>query len=83
MNRQRWMNEAQDSTAPIKRRMVAVQPVGKRLVPEIRADLIELARERIQAVWDDVGETDAQTLAQNVVTAQEWLWLSMSFPVKD
>ena len=55
---------------------------GKRLSPEFRADLVEAARERIQAVWADVPEgVDAKTLAQNVVSAQEFFWLSLHFPV--
>lgn len=53
-----------------------------RFTPELRADLVAFARVRIQAVWDDVGETDAATLAQNVVLAQEFAWLSMHFPTK-
>jgi hypothetical protein len=60
-----------------------VESVGHvRLNPEIRADLIEFARSRIQMVWDDAGEVDATTLASNVVAAQEWLWLSLHFPVE-
>lgn len=73
--------EAQDSTAPVKRRMVAVQANGKRLTPDFRADLIDFAAQRIQSVWDDAGPVTAQVLAENVVAAQEWLWLSLHFPV--
>ena len=54
---------------------------GKRLSPEFRADLVEAARDRIQAVWDDVPEgVDAETMAQNVVSAQEFFWLTHAFP---
>lgn len=55
---------------------------GKRLTPEIRADMVEVARERIQAVRTDVPEgVDALTLAQNIVLAQEFFWLSLHFPM--
>lgn len=55
---------------------------GKRLTPEFRADIVEAARERIQTVWNDVPEgVDALTLAQNIVAAQEFFWLSLHFPV--
>ncbi len=72
-----------DATEPQE----AVEPTedereALRFTPELRADLVEFARVRIQAVWDDVGETDAATLAQNVVLAQEFAWLSMHFPTK-
>jgi hypothetical protein len=53
-----------------------------RFSPEDRATLIEFAADRIQSVWNDVGETDAMTLAQNVVAAQEFAWLSMHFPIQ-
>ena len=60
----------------------AESEAGKRLSSEFRADLVEAARERIQAVWADVPEgVDAKTLAQNVVSAQEFFWLSLHFPV--
>lgn len=60
-----------------------VASIGRvRLNPDTRADLIEFARTRIQMVWDDAGAVDAQTLAENVVSAQEWLWLSLHFPVE-
>jgi len=48
---------------------------------EQRADLIDFARSAIQSVWDDVGATTAEVLAGNVVSAQEFAWLSMHFPV--
>lgn len=54
----------------------------KRFDPEFRATLIEFAAARIQDVWNDVGETDAQTLAENVVKAQEWAWMSAQVPVQ-
>ena len=61
----------------------AESEAGKRLSSEFRADLVEAARERIQAVWADVPEgVDAKTLAQNVVSAQEFFWLSLHFPVQ-
>ena len=75
-----WANESQNTTAPIKRRMAPITRPG-RLSPEFRADLVALAADRIQAVWDDVGPTDAQTLAENVVMAQEFTWLAHQFPV--
>ena len=60
----------------------AESEAGKRLSSEFRADLVEAARERIQAVWADVPEgVDAKTLAQNVVSAQEFFWLAHAFPV--
>jgi hypothetical protein len=58
----------------------ATVPSG-RIPEEARAHLVEFAQHRIQDVWNDVGQTDALTLAQNVVAAQEFLWLSMQFPV--
>ena len=61
----------------------AESEAGKRLSSEFRADLVEAARERIQAVWADLPEgVDAKTLAQNVVSAQEFFWLSLHFPVQ-
>jgi len=53
----------------------------KRLDPEFRATLTEFAQQRIEAVWNDVGETDAATLAQNIVAAQEFAWMSLHVPV--
>jgi hypothetical protein len=83
MSEHNWANESQDTTAPIKRRLSDAPRLDRprRLDPEFRADLIEFARSRIQMVWDDAGEVDATTLASNVVAAQEWLWLSLHFPV--
>lgn len=55
---------------------------GKRLDPDFRADLVGYAKARIQDVWADVPEgVDAETLAQNVVAAQEFLWIARGFPV--
>lgn len=68
-------------TAPQAERDDSPTP-GKRLAPEFRADIIEAARDRIQSVWADVPEgVDALTLAQNIVSAQEFFWLSRQFPV--
>ena len=80
MSTHSWANESQDTTAPIKRRMAPVAN-PERISREFAAQMVEIATARIQAVWDDVGETDATTLAQNVVAAQEWLWMSMQLPV--
>ncbi|HWV44633.1 MAG TPA: hypothetical protein VN039_01170, partial [Nitrospira sp.] len=53
-----------------------------RFDPAFRADLIEFARDRIQSVWDDVPEgVTAQVLAENIVHAQEFLWLSLQNPL--
>lgn len=72
--------------AAIKALQEAGHPVANvgavRFNPEAKAELTEFARTRIQMVWDDAGPVDAQTLAENVVAAQEWLWLSMHFPVE-
>lgn len=55
---------------------------GKRLDPEFRAELVDIAKGSIQDVWNDVpGGVDAETLAQNVVGAQEFVWISRGFPV--
>ncbi len=55
---------------------------GGRLDPEFRAELVEFAQVSIQAVWDDVpGGVDAATLAQNVVGAQEFAWISRGYPI--
>jgi len=43
-----------------------------RLTPEFRASLIDYARNRIQAVWDDAGSVTAQVLAENVVAAWDF-----------
>ena len=53
----------------------------QRLNAKLRASLIDFAKDRIQAVWNDVGETDAATLAENVVSAQEFAWLSAQVPI--
>lgn len=59
----------------------APQP-GKRLDPEFRADLVHFAKASIEDVWKDVpGGVDAETLAQNIVGAQEFMWISRGFPV--
>lgn len=55
---------------------------SRRIPEEARAHLVEFAQQRIQDVWNDVGQTDALTLAQNVVAAQEFLWISLQFPVR-
>ena len=52
-----------------------------RLTLEQKADLIDFARGAIEDVWKDVGATTAQVIADNVVSAQEFAWLSMHFPV--
>ena len=57
------------------------QEKPRRLTLEQKADLIEFARGAIQDAWNDVGETTAEVLADNVVSAQEFAWLSMHFPV--
>lgn len=55
---------------------------GKRLDPDFRADLIDAAHQRIRDVHVDVPEgVDDETLAQNVVAAQEFLWIARGFPV--
>lgn len=55
---------------------------GKRLDPDFRAELVDFATASIQDVWKDVpGGVDAETLAQNVVGAQEFAWISRGFPV--
>ena len=55
---------------------------GKRIDPEFRAQLVDIAKGSIQDVWDDVpGGVDAETLAQNVVGSQEFAWISRGFPV--
>jgi hypothetical protein len=75
-----WANESQDTTAPIKRKLSDSKP--GRFDPEFCAGLIEYARDRIQSVWADVPEgVSAQVLAENVVHAQEWLWLSLQNPL--
>jgi len=79
MSKQRWQDTAQDSTAPIKRRMQPVKP--SRFTPEQRATLVDFAQNAIEQVWADAGATTAETLAQNVVSAQEFAWLAMHFPV--
>lgn len=53
----------------------------QRLNAKLRASLIDFAKDRIQAAWGDVGETDAEMLAKNVVSAQEWAWLSAQVPI--
>jgi hypothetical protein len=53
----------------------------RKFTPEQRADLIDAATSRIQDTWNDVGATTADVLAANVVAAQEFIWLSMHFPV--
>jgi hypothetical protein len=53
----------------------------QRLSAKLRADLIDFAKDRIQTVWNDVGETDAETLAENVVSAQEFAWMSAQVPI--
>jgi len=53
----------------------------RRFTNEQRADLVDWTRIAIQGVWDDVGPTTAQVLADNIVSSQEFLWLSMHFPV--
>lgn len=50
--------------------------MAKRLPPELRADLTDYAVERIQAVWNDAGYVSARTLAENIVTAQEFAWMA-------
>lgn len=48
---------------------------------KLRADLIECARDRIEAVWADVPDgVDAEVLASNVVAAQEFYWGSRQPP---
>jgi hypothetical protein len=65
-----------------KRIPVAVEEnKPRKFTPEQRAELIDFARSAIQSVWDDVGATTAEVLAGNVVSAQEFAWLSMHFPV--
>jgi hypothetical protein len=55
---------------------------GKRLDPDFRSDLVDAASHRITDAWADVPEgVDAETLAQNVVAAQEFLWIARGFPV--
>lgn len=79
-----WANEAQDSTAPIKRRMMPAPVAGKRLDPEFRAELVDFAKARINDVWADVPQgVDAETLAQNVVAAQEFAWIARGYPVAE
>jgi len=53
----------------------------RKFTPEQRADLVDAATSRIQDTWNDVGATTADVLAGNVVVAQEFIWLSMHFPV--
>lgn len=53
-----------------------------RLDPELRADFIEAARARIEEVWADVGPTTAQTLAENIMAAQEFFYLSHQVPIR-
>lgn len=56
---------------------------GKRLDPDFRATLVDFAAASIRDVWADVPEgVDAETLAQNVVAAQEFAWISRGFPVR-
>jgi hypothetical protein len=43
--------------------------VAERLPPELRADLTDFARVRIEQVWADVGAVPAQVLAENIVAA--------------
>lgn len=63
-------------------RKLETNPKPERLDPELRADLIEFARDRIESVWADVPEgVDAATLASNVVAAQEFCWMSRQVPV--
>jgi hypothetical protein len=50
--------------------------VTDRLPPELRADLIEFARDRIEQCWEDAGVVPAQVLAENIVLAQEFAWMS-------
>jgi len=48
----------------------------KRLPPELRAALTEFARERIKDVSHDAGYVSPQTLAENIVNAQEFAWMA-------
>ena len=53
----------------------------RRLPPELRADLIEFARERIESCWADAGVVPAQVLAENIVLAQEFAWMAHFTPI--
>ena len=79
MSEQKWRDTAQDSTAPISRQMQSIKP--RRFTPEQRATLVDFAQNAIEQVWADAGATTAETLAQNVVSAQEFAWLAMHFPI--
>lgn len=69
----------------IRAAIAAMQGAGSaegRLDPDFRAQLIDFAEARIKAVWSDFPDgTTADVLAHNVVSAQEFLWLSLQFPV--
>lgn len=80
MTEHNWANESQNTTAPVKRRMAPVNP--GRLSIEFRSSLVDIAAQRIQAVWDDAGPVTALVLAENVVMAQEFAWLSEQYPIR-
>ena len=49
----------------------------------MRALLVDAAKLRIEQVWLDVPDgVDADTLARNIVSAQEWVWISRQLPAK-
>lgn len=53
----------------------------QKLPADLRADLTEFARDRIEAVWADAGGVPAQVLAENIVAAQEFAWLTHFTPI--
>jgi hypothetical protein len=55
--------------------------MADRLPADLRAELIEFARERIKDVSHDAGYVSPQTLAENIVAAQEFAWLAHFTPI--
>jgi hypothetical protein len=50
----------------------------ERIPADLRAEMVDAAKEAINAVWADVGATDAATLASNIVRFQEFMWMQLA-----
>lgn len=56
---------------------------GARLDLAFREELVEYSKHRIAEAWGDpVNGADAETLARQIVGAQEFMWIARGFPVE-